>query len=190
MNLIRSLYETSNRFFPTGPWKCTRWHVVIENNNLAGWKSEEVKPAGAATTDGHHSWDGATLHCSSGHSFCVHWGGPTIQPYGTDNSPTGPLPSTSLPTTTPSSHQILHSNCFPWKPGGVEEEKRKERGKKKEPIVGSPHSSWAYTLFWNNKLWTTVYEERGTTVKSSGGLAHRSPIQTALASLMTDRVHN
>ena len=104
---------------------------------------------GPATADGHHSSDGAALQFGCDHSFCVRWGGPAIQPYGTDNSLAGLLPLDSPPLLHP---PIKFPTLIAF-PGSQSEKRRKNLeggGKRKNSIVGSLYSSLAYALQTTN----------------------------------------
>lgn len=118
--------------------------------------------------------------------LCVHWGGPAIQPYEIDNSLAGQTPSFS-PITALSFHKIPTLIAFCWSQWEKKRKKLKEE-KRKNSIVGRLHS-FSGLCITNNELQTSLGKE-AQTVKSTGGLAYQSLIQWALASLITDRVHN
>lgn len=64
-------------------------------------------------------------------------------------------------------------------PGSREEKKKKRKGREeeKESIVGAFIHPSLHIVLKQQTVNPVFYEERGTTVKSTGGLAHRFPIQ-------------
>lgn len=89
--------------------------------------------------------------------LCVHWGGPAIQPYEIDNSLAGQTPSSS-PITALSLHKIPTLIAFCRSQGEKKRKKLKEE-KRKNSIVGSPHS-FSGLCIANNELQTSWGKKR------------------------------